>query len=258
MQNQYFSLKSSRYPLFLRVSLSAVYALNFSLLTMNPCLAASYDMSDSSSSSTNSSAAGSSSSIPGSVNVNLSGGTGVGLNGATNKGNTNLTFSDFGVVPDSDPRSNDARNPADLLPISHQNTVTTSNGEQLQIDSYNSSQIKPSEWAPGVSGTSFNQFPMGNPGQANFYPGSRGSLPPVSSALQATLMPNAFVPITSGKSTDYQHYSFGFGSSPYNLYQGPYGQPIPLPGPIGSIGLGNSNSLPPTSLGSVDFNIRSK
>ncbi len=247
---------SSTSPLFLKVGLLAVVAINCTLICTNPCLALSFDMNDDTSSqsaansssqnATNASAQNSGSG----VNVNLSGGTGIGQNGA-DKGNTNVTFSDFGDFTHNSYPGGEAKNPADLLPINQQNVTSTG----LPINSYQSQGAYQGGTSQLVNGTSPTQAPTG---QVSLYPGSRGSLPPVNTALQATLMRNAFLPITSGKKTDYQHYSFGFQSTPFNLYQGPYGQPIPIPTPGGSIGLGNSNSLPPTSLGSVDFNIRSK
>jgi hypothetical protein len=234
MQNQYLSLNNSK-RLVLIASLSILLALT-GLLGGGALADTNFDTSDTYSSA----------------------GTGIGqANGQTgpNIGNTNVSFSDFGNFTRNPYPGGDTSNPADLLPINQQNTTTTG----LPINSYQATSI----YKPGVqSGTSPTQAPV-NTGQIYPFGGARGSLPPVSSGLQATMMQNAFLPITSGTSTDYSHYSFGFNSTPYNLYSpsnlyGAYGQPVPIPNPLGSIGLGNSNSLPPTSLGSVDFNIRSK
>lgn len=234
--------------LFCSKALSAVLVLSYAI--GNPCLATNFDMNESTSTASNAAPAAAVGII------NRSGGTGQGLNGNISNGNTNLSFSDFGYSNDSNPRSKDGSNPADLLPISQQNTVTTNTGQQLQINNYAQSQVV------GVTGTNSIQTP--NTGQISPWAGARGSLQPVSSALQATMMPNAFKPIAaqSGKNDNlnFNHETFGFGAQSYNVYQGMYGgQGLPMPNPLGtSAGLGNSNSLPPVSTGSVDFNIVSK
>ncbi len=120
------------------------------------------------------------------VVTGASAGRGAGLAGP-NSGNTNVTFGDFGYVPDTgNLRSQDVSQAADLLPINHQNTVTTITGEQLPINSYASSQIKPDQWADSVggSGTASYQTPLSaTPGQILPYAGSRGALPPVNTGF---------------------------------------------------------------------------
>src|ERR1700729_942013 len=110
MQNQYFSLNSSKHSL-LKASLFSIFALNCSMLTINPCLATNFDMND-----------GSSTQSP--ANIYSSAGTGAGQNGITNTGYTNVKFSDFGFTPNPYP-GGDTTNPADLLPINQQFTTTT-------------------------------------------------------------------------------------------------------------------------------------
>jgi hypothetical protein len=161
--------------------------------------------------------------------ANASAGTGIGqANGQTgpNIGNTNVSFSDFGFT----------QNPPDLLPIKQQYTTTTG----LPINSYQATNI----YQTGVkSGTSPTQAPQLN---------GQSTLAPSTTALQSTFSPTAYTPLPSGQ------YSFGFKPQAYGAYTGPYAGSGPnQTGFIPSV-LGVNNILPPTSMGSMDFNIRSK
>jgi hypothetical protein len=204
------------------------------------CLATNYDLSDGAQ-----------------VQAGNAAGTGLGLNGATNKGNTNVQFQDFGWSADGfSPSSGDTSRPADLLPVNHQNTVSGTDGSQLNIYSYSSTQIKPNEYDGSTSGTRITQAPRLAPGQVNPYlPGTQTSLAPTSMGLQATHMLNTTLPITGP--TKASGTSFG-GIAPWGIYRGSYNLSSPTAGAFNPLQFSGANALPPASYGLLDFSTISK
>lgn len=180
-------------------------------------------------------------------------GTGTGMGQAPGTGNTNVPFAEFGnYTPNPYPGGNPAA-PADLYPVRQQYTTSTG----LPINSYQATQLYNS--VPATAATTSRPGMPGHlvqSGTANQTPrvGGVSTLSPANMAIQANYLPLAQIPINSSG-----QYSFGFlPSMAPTFYNGAYGNPL-LSGQNVSPGTFNPmNSLPATSLGSMDFNIVTK
>ncbi len=199
------------------------------------------------------------------TNPNLSSGQGYAP-GVGQKARTNVSFDDFNYTPNSNPAA--GGNPADLLPITQQNTVA---GMEIYSrsgqENYKLNNSQPTQM--------YSQSPQLQPGQVNPYMAGMNptntSLPPTTMGLQATYMRDNGLPgsssgytaLPSGKG-HFEHLNYGFDKSPVPaIYQGVYNNFVApnvrnmIPNTINSTPLGvlGPGLLPPTSLGSVEINV---